>query len=180
MLRPAVPPDDVARLLRDLEPEVEKLFVRFAIPRQDCEDLLQDCLLNFVRSRGRVVAPQRWLIAALTNRCLNYWRTRRRIFVEAIDTALLEEVAGPVEAEDRRVGLNRDLTHAISGLPSHCRSILRLRYGLDRDSSEVATALGYSPGSIRQVTNRCLSALTRCLLDRGYAPAEELTCAPAL
>jgi RNA polymerase sigma factor (sigma-70 family) len=177
-VRPSDFRDETALMLRELEPEIRRLFVRFSVPYQDWEDLLQDCLLGLVRDRARVVSPKRWLLGAVANRCRMYWRSRRRDLVEAVDTAMLEEVARPAEPDDRRVGLNRDLTAAISGLPVHCRSILRLRYGLDRDSCEVATALGYSPGSIRQVTNRCLYALTRCLLDLGYSQNEELACAP--
>jgi RNA polymerase sigma factor (sigma-70 family) len=114
---------------------------------------------------------------------MNYWRSRRRAILEAVDTAVLEQVARPVEANDRRVELARDLTCAISGLPQQCRSILRLRYGLDKDSSDVAEKLGYRPGSIRQVTNRCLSALTRRLVDSGFAPGSgisEAACRPAI
>jgi RNA polymerase sigma factor (sigma-70 family) len=167
--RPDAASENLARLLHELEPELRRTFVRFRIPEQDCEDLLQDCLLAFVRKQQDLHAPGIWLSKALSNRCLNYWRSRRRAFLEAVDATALEEIAGSCDPDDERVGLARDLTCAISGLPRHCRSILRHRYGLDKDSPEVAQSLGYSPTSIRQVTHRCLSALTRRLLDNGFA-----------
>lgn len=175
---------DVSALLGRLEPELSDVLVRFRIPAQDCEDLLQDALLALLVQRDQVASPAPWLLATVRNRCRMYWRARRRRLLEAVDSHLLEELAGGVEATDRQTHLSHDLGCAISALPGHCRSILRLRYGLDRDSPEIAERLGYSPNSMRQVTNRCLVALSRKLLDAGFEsrtplPPPEDACTPA-
>ena len=49
-----------------------------------------------------------------------------------------------------------------------CRSILRLRYGLDCAGDEIAQRLGYKANTVRQATLRCLSALSHRLLSNGY------------
>jgi RNA polymerase sigma factor (sigma-70 family) len=182
-VRPELPTDELSQLLSRLEPELQGLFLRFRIPLQDSEDLLQEALLALLVHRETVSSPAPWLLATLRNRCRMYWRARRRSLLEAVDGTLLEGMAGGGETRADRADLAHDLTCAISGLPRHCRSILRLRYGLDRDGAEIADRLGYSPNSIRQVTHRCLSALTRRLVDSGYAPADcaplEVKCQPA-
>lgn len=173
MRQPTVGPEDdeMTALLSRLEPEIRRLLVRFRVPAQDAEDLLQDTLLVFLTKRPSINAPGAWVLSALKNRCLVYWRSRRRKLLEAIDDTLLEQIAGPGPDAHVRTDLAHDLSGALSHLPNRCRSVLRLRYGLDCDSSEIASRLGYQPGTVRQVTLRCLSALSRQLLSSDFATA---------
>lgn len=165
-----VRPEDLTGTLEQLEPEIRQILVRFQIPAQDAEDLLQDVALIFLTKQATITwgsaAP--WLLATLRNRCLKYWRQRRRTLIQAIDTGLLEEVAGSSAPEQERGDLLRDLTGAVSHLPGRCRSVLRLRYGLDCEGPEIAQHLGYRQDTVRQVTLRCLSALSRRLLSTGF------------
>lgn len=64
--------------------------------------------------------------------------------------------------------LRRDLRGALAGLPARCRTLLGLRYGLDRTSPEIAERLGARAASVRKATRRCLSALSRSLVAGGY------------
>lgn len=163
-------PEDLTSTLELLEPEIRQILVRFRIPSQDAEDLLQDVALLFLTKQASIAhasaAP--WILACLKNRCLKYWRQRRRKLIEAIDTGLLEEVAGSCAPQQERGDLLRDLTGAVSHLPGRCRSVLRLRYGLDCEGPEIAQHLGYRQDTVRQVTLRCLSALSRRLLSTGF------------
>jgi RNA polymerase sigma factor (sigma-70 family) len=163
--------DELPALLESLESEVRRVLVRFRVPSQDAEDLLQDTLLVFLTKRPSITAPGAWILAALRHRCLVYWRSRRRRLLEAIDGSLLEEMAGPGPDDHGRSDLARDLSGALSHLPDRCRSVLRLRYGLECDSREIATRLGYQASTVRQVTLRCLSALSRQLLASDFVPA---------
>jgi RNA polymerase sigma factor (sigma-70 family) len=163
--------DELATVLENLEPEVRRVLVRFRVPPQDAEDLLQDTLLIFLTKRSSITSPGAWILSALKNRCLVYWRARRRRLFETIDETLLEEIAGPGPDAHGRSDLARDLSGALSHLPDRCRSVLRLRYGLECDSGEIASRLGYQAGTVRQVTLRCLSALSRRLLSSDFVPA---------
>ncbi len=162
-------PDDLTTVLEHLEPELRRVLLRFRIPAQDAEDLIQDTLLVFLTKRASIESPAPWLLATLRNRCLVYWRSRRRRLIEAIDAGLLEVVAGGQQGNQDRRDLARDLSGAVSQLPNRCRSILRLRYGLECGAPEIAERLGYRPDTIRQATLRCLSALSKQLLSTGYA-----------
>lgn len=156
------------RLLAAVEKQMERIFLRFRIPSQDAEDILQDSLLAFLNHRDNVHNPEAWLIGTLRNRCFLYWRARRRQLWEAVDSSLLVALAGETEPNQNGCAVRRDLSTAIRRLPKRCQSILHLRYGLDCDNAEVAERLGYHTSSIRQITTRCIAALTVKLVEGGY------------
>jgi RNA polymerase sigma factor (sigma-70 family) len=164
-------PDDLTATLERIEPQIRKVLVRFHVPQQDAEDLLQEVVLAYLNKRHDVVSPDAWLIASLRLQCMLFWRRRRRSLIQAIDSSLLEGLAGAASPAQDRDDLMRDVSGAVSRLPGRCRSILRLRYGLDCAGPEIAERLGYRADTVRQVTLRCLSALSRQLLSTGYQEA---------
>ncbi len=150
----------IERLVLDLDKDIGRVFLRYRVPPQDAEDLLQDCLLALVAKSAEIVSPAPWLITALKNSCVSYWRRRRRWIYEELDSAMRDDNKNgmsSVEAQDWRC----DLRVAISKLPERCQSVLRLRYAMGFETREVASHLGYQESSVRSVTMRCLSALTR-------------------
>lgn len=151
------------QLLAETEGQVEYLFHRYRIPPQDAEDLLQDSLLAYVMKASEVQSPAPWLLQTLKNQCVTFWRRRRRWLYEEIDSALLQDTGdnGVAAAQDWRC----DLRRAISRLPERCRSILQLRYSLGFDTMEMAGQLGYREGSVRKAEMRCISALTREIVE---------------
>lgn len=163
-------PDDLTVILERLDAEIRRVLIRFRIPAQDAEDLLQDVVLTYLTKQSSIASPAPWLLATLRNLCLLYWRRRRRTLIQAIDAGLLDEVAGEEPGSQEQRDLARDLSGAVAKLPTRCRSILRLRYGLECGSPEIAERLGYRADTVRQATLRCLSALSRQLLSSGYAP----------
>lgn len=156
--------DGLPELLERLEPEFGRIVARFQVPPQDAEDLVQDLLVLFLTKRAEIATPEAWLAGTLRLRCILYWRKRRRRLFESLDETLLDELTGPREPRQEREDLSRDLSRAIRRLPDRCRSLLRLRYGLDCDVPEIAERLGYSPTGIRKIASRCLSALTNQIL----------------
>jgi RNA polymerase sigma factor (sigma-70 family) len=161
------------RLLEAIEVPAARIFVRFGIPAHDAEDILQDSLLAYLLHREGVINPEAWLTGTLRNRCLLYWRSRRRQLWEAVDATLLDDLAAPLAPAQESSDVRQDLSHAIGRLPKRCRSLLQLRYGLDCDGAEIAERLGYRPSSIRQITSRCLAALTVELVSNGYCAEKE-------
>jgi RNA polymerase sigma-70 factor (ECF subfamily) len=159
--------DWVEDVLRRVEPRLLGLFSHYRVPAQDAEDLLQEALLALVAKPDAIRCPETWLLGTLRNRCLLYWRKRRRRLYETVDTTILELVASPGAPDQERGDVSADLRSLISKLPERCRSIFRLRYGLGCAGPEVAAQLGYQQSSIRKVTLRCLSALSRQLTASG-------------
>lgn len=152
-------------MLKGLEPRFRMVLVRFRIPEQDAEDLLQQALLTYVRKRHTVHNPESWLVGTLRNRCLKYWRARRRSLYTAVDSAILESVAADGAPCQERAAMRRDLQGALGRLRPRCRSILGLRYGLGCEPRETARRLGYKESSIYKLMERCLAALSSQLLE---------------
>jgi RNA polymerase sigma factor (sigma-70 family) len=165
-------PFSIEELFETLQPKLRRVFSRFRLPPEDAEDILQQSFLDLVYKQNQVYNPEAWVVATVRNRCIMYWRKRRRQIWDAVDSAMLELVAKPEVAGQRQVALRRDLERILARLPKRCRSVLVLRYGLGYRSQEVAELLGYQPSSIRKVTSRCIAALTRELVDSGFQELE--------
>jgi RNA polymerase sigma factor (sigma-70 family) len=170
------PPDIVESTLAEAEPELRALLWRFRVPPDDAQDLLQDTILAFLLRRERVLSPTPWLLTTLKNRCLQYWRKRRRSLLVAVDSALLDDLGPSRAPEQERSDLRRDLSGALDRLTPRCRQILRLRYGFEYTGPEIADRLGAKAPAIRQATLRCLSALSRRLT--APEPSGDPECAP--
>jgi len=153
--------------LHRIRPRLRSLFARYRIPPQDTEDILQQALLALIYQWQTVRDPEAWLLGTLKNRCLLYWRDRRRKLYEVVDATVLDWMAEPDAPAQESADLARDLRTVIRRLPERCQSLLMLRYRLGYEAAEVAERLGYSPTSMSKITNRCLSALMRQLTAAG-------------
>jgi RNA polymerase sigma factor (sigma-70 family) len=153
--------------LKQVRPRLKAVFARYRIPPQDTEDILQQALMALVYRREEIRDPEAWLLGTVRNKCLLYWRERRRLLYESVDAVVLETIAGPVGPDQEISHLRHDLAQALERLPERCRSLLWMRYRQGYDPPELAERLGYSPASISKVTTRCLAALTRHLFAPG-------------
>ncbi len=153
--------------LHRVRPRLKALFARYRIPLQDTEDILQQALLALIYQWQGIRDPEAWLLGTLKNRCLLYWRDRRRQLYDVVDATVLEWIAEPMAPEQERADIARDLTAAIGRLPDRCQSLLLLRYRLGYEAAEVAERLGYSPTSMSKITTRCLATLLRHLTAAG-------------
>lgn len=160
-------PDRLPSLLEELELDLHAIAARFRLPSAEFDEVFQDTALAYLAHRGPIHSPRVWILAVFRNRCLLYWRSRRRRFIEAVDASLLAELGGSHDPR-REHDLRHDLRSALANLPASCRTLLGLRYGLEQSSPQVAAAQGKRAAAIRQATRRCLSALSRSLVTTGY------------
>ena len=154
-------------LLQRVEPSLKRLLTSYRIPVPDAEDLVQQALLALLYQWETVRDPECWLMGTLKRRCLMYWRGQRRSLYRAVDAAVLDWLAVPPAAPQERADLLADLENLIDRLPRRCRLLLRLRFQLGYEPTEVAVQLGYRASSIGKITTRCLAALNRELLCSG-------------
>jgi RNA polymerase sigma factor (sigma-70 family) len=155
--------------LKYVRPRMKTLLVHYGVPPQDSEDIVQQALLALLYQRHAIRDPEAWLMGTLRNKCLLYWRERRRKLYDAVDAAMLELMAEPLPPEQESEDLRRDLEAAIERLPERCRALLALRYSQGYEPPELARRLGYRPTSISKTTTRCLAALTQQLAARAAA-----------
>lgn len=158
----------VEELIVKLQPKLRRVLGRYRIPLEDAEDILQQSFLDLVFKQKSIYNPEAWLLACVRNRCIIYWRRRRSQLCDNVDLAILDLLATPEAPSQKRALLRHDLERVLGELPERCRDLLRLRYGLGYKPAEVAEALGYQPSSVRKVTSRCLTRLTRHLTAIGF------------
>ncbi|HLX10568.1 MAG TPA: sigma-70 family RNA polymerase sigma factor [Thermoanaerobaculia bacterium] len=153
------------RFLKEMGPKLKRVLAANHIPFEDAEDVLHEALLALIHQWDEVRDPESWLLGTLRRLCCMYWRNHRRRLYLAVDSTLLEWLSEPMAPPQERADLLYDLRHMIERLPRRCRSLLELRFQLGYGPAEVARRLGYSDSSIGKVTNRCLAALARVMVD---------------
>lgn len=149
-------------LMRAEEPRVFSLALRFTGSRADAEELTQDVFLRLHASLAQIsdeVHLRRWLLRAITHRCLNRLRDEgRRPRLESMDI-LPPEAAPVVEARDPDPMAGAQLRHLILQLSPEARAVLLLRYQEDLDPSDIATVLAMSVNTVKSHLRRSLEWL---------------------
>lgn len=159
----------IGKILEDLLPRIQHVFSKFHIPPEDAEDVLQQTLLTYLYKRAHILDAERWLMGTLRNRCLLYWRDRRRRLYSSVDRALLESVAETQDSPRERRELLLDLNTALARIPDRYSNHLwsRYRHGIETPSD--AQRPESRASGVHKLTERCLAALTRSMVACGLA-----------
>lgn len=123
--------------------------------RHEAEDLVQAVLVRTYASWTRVhrLDAYAYVYRAMVNGFIDRYRRRRT----------LEELPPPPDpgpADGAGTVEDRDqILRMLTGLSPRERSIVVLRYYLDRPEAEVADALGVSTGTVKSTASRALAKL---------------------
>ncbi len=154
----------IGELVELEKPTLTRILLRFRIPGEDAEDLLQEVSLQYLIKRADIREPSRWLSGALRKECLQYWRKRSRCVYDAIDQGLLDIFCDEEFPQQEKQVLVNCLGERIDELEPRCRNVLKLRYRLGYNNEEVAGETGYQKSSIDTIARRCLETLSRRLI----------------
>jgi RNA polymerase sigma-70 factor (ECF subfamily) len=125
----------------------------------DAEDATQDAMLAVLTSLHKYrPRPDTRFAAWVTTIAVNTARRRfRRRRPEVTATGELPETSGdgtdPADALDR-ARRRRALLIALAELPEREREIVSLRYGAELNATEIGTAVGVEPATIRKILER--------------------------
>jgi RNA polymerase sigma factor (sigma-70 family) len=135
----------------------------------DAEDVVAEAFYQLYRRWPALRSPEaagaylRSVVANLTRMRLRHLRVVRR---HEESTGAL---AGHVDSGETAAVLRDDrqaLVAALARLPLRQREALALRFWLDLRESEIATAMGISPGAVKSHVARGMAALSRSLAER--------------
>ncbi len=155
-------------MLERIRPGAIGMLRRYRIPEDDSEDILQEALLIFILRSPTVDEPEKWLLGTLRNRCLMYWRDRRRNSFLTVNSSLLEGAADPRLSLQERLSLLRDLKKLLARLPPRYQRVLEVRYLQGHTAAETARRLGYRESGIYKIIERGKTALAREMRREGY------------
>jgi RNA polymerase sigma-70 factor (ECF subfamily) len=131
--------------------------------RELAEDAVQSAWLVAWRKLGSLHDPDRvrpWLLSVTVNEARQLVRRRHGPVVE-IQVELPGDARG-----DPSTGIERlDLRRALAHLSPQDRALLAMRYVVDLDSDDLATALGTSPSTARTRLCRLVDRLRKELSD---------------
>lgn len=146
----------------------------------DAEDAAQEAVLRAWQKRASLRdlnAFRSWLLQIAVNVCREWhrgwlgkhWRANEPL------TAAHAELLGTLDADPGESGYAAalDLRQAISELAPELRLVVVLRYYAGMDATEIGTALGVPPPTVRTRLRRALALLRQQLRDSGHLPATE-------
>ena len=154
------PASDLTRqteiLVANLSPYLQALGNRMSLSREDTADALQEALLAFIKHRGVVREPLRWLTVVLKHECLRLFRLRRTAEVRLEGQNLLTQAAlvafrGPAITQQL---IARELLSRLA--PRH-RRVLWMRFVAGMSWREIAVALGCKTSGAKKALLRALA-----------------------
>lgn len=163
---PAPGPETLAALLHELRPRIQFFLLRFDIPPEDAEDILQNVALTALLKWDSIRTKDLWLIGTLRLQCFRYWRQRRKDILLRVESDELEALSAPVPPIQEQEEKIWDLEKLCRSFSPRHRILLRLRFWYGFSNEELGSWLGYSPGSIRRLSSRALARLQSRLSGR--------------
>ena len=154
---------------REWQP-VYRLVARAVSNRAEAEDLTQEVFLRALRALDRYQetgVPFRAFLATIARNLIRTrWKSRRGGPVNLADWPELPgDEDGPEEAAIA-ASERAELRRALDTLSADYQTVLRLRLLDGRPTDEVAALMGRSPGAVRVLQHRALTAL-RAVLQKG-------------
>ena len=176
--------DTFDHLVRQHGPRMRAVARRLLGSDEDAQDAVQDALLAAYRSIDSFCGHAKlstWLHRIVVNAALMKLRSRRRRPEESVEDALpgldgaggwatlATEQQGPADLL-QRAEARTQVRRCIAQLPDAYRTVLVLRDIEDRDTDEVACALGITPNAVKIRLHRARQAL-RLLLAPAVGAA---------
>lgn len=123
--------------------------------RHDAEDIVQDAVISVASSwsKTRPRSVFAYLKRAVTNRAIDYLRSRKEIPSDSILETAVEEFGFLRHEEDRQ------FFAIVNILPMRQRATLILRYYADMDDRSIAEALGCSVQTVRSQAHHAIATL---------------------
>jgi len=159
------------------EQHSEKLFayLRQHTPsREDAEDILVDTFMAALADAKFAYLPPSgqvaWLWRVARNKVVDAFRkatVRRNLPLEQADETPCEEDARDPEQAVLRLDEQREIHDLLQTLPELQQEVLRLRFGYDLRSAEIAVILGKREDAVRAMLSRSMNTLRQLYAQRS-------------
>lgn len=158
-----------SRLMEEMQPQLMGQALAFCGDNQRAQDLVQETMIAAWRSLARFDGSCRfftWLYVIL----LRQHRRALGWFSRRLPLATLEQQAVASRFEPATTGSDVQSTEAaeaellramLTALPARHREVVRLRFYAEASETEIAAALGISPGTVKSRLHNALTKLRR-------------------
>lgn len=142
-----------------------RMLLPMGLRYEDCEDLVQQVLLEGFLRRDRIHNPIRWLAVKLRR---DAWRlvakSRRHLLFPPEELITLLDRHAHAKLNLTRLEANRILAR----LPRHQLRLLACLYGDGLSETETSAVLGLSPKSVKKLRARALKVARGLALHRSF------------
>jgi RNA polymerase sigma-70 factor (sigma-E family) len=165
--RPALAADDFINQLYEAHAvRMVRVAVLLLGDQPSAEDVVQEAFIALYRGLPRLRDRSKavpYLRVAVVNGARSVLRGRKRAALRRVpyEPPVWSAESAAMVGEERR-----ELLVAVAMLPGRQREVLALRYYLDLNDNEIATALGISRGTVSSTISRALAALARELKEQ--------------
>ena len=141
-------------------------FVENIIHSQvDAEDIVANAFYKLFHARSSMRSfehVKRWLYVIVRNESIDYLRAKTRLKESKHDLAYLESgIEEQAETERVRTVLLQDIHKEIERLPKQRKTILRLYFFEQKNTSEIAEIMQISPQTVLNHKTKALDALRK-------------------
>lgn len=162
-------PEAVRRLLDEVAPVVHGyLYARVGGDRTTAEDLLQETLLEAVRSaasyRGEA-ALSTWLCAIARRRLARHYELERKAELARSGLRAVPGADGDPDTDTEALERRDEVVRALGRMPATHRQVLVLKYLDGLPVARIAAELGRSPVQVQSLLQRAREGLRRELKD---------------
>lgn len=154
--------DAFGELLREHESRVYSIARRFTGRRSDAEELTQDVFVLLHGSLKDIHDDdhlRRWLLRAVTHRCLNRLRDESRRPKLVPIESMPEDAEPPVIEPATDPLMSARLQQLLLELSTEARAVLLLRFQEDLDPTEIAAVLDMPVNTVKSHLRRSLDWL---------------------
>lgn len=146
-------------------------FVRYRVANAEvAEDIASQAFeVAYARAEHfdyRGVPIEGWLIGIARNLVRDH---TKRLARRGTEDELMDYMAPAAADETTAVELRRDLVEAMRGLTEDQRTVLSLRFLLDKSVEETAALMDRSEDAVKNLQRRALAAMQRVLAGSAYA-----------
>lgn len=161
----------VATLCAQFYPKIMR-YMRYRVGDQVAEDLTGDVFLrvirNLARQNGSFAAWLYKIAANVVNDHIRKLKTHPEVAMD--ENKPQSEIPASGSSPAQSVGKKLDLEAALGLLTDDQRQLVTLKFVQGLSNEEVAEVLDRTPGAVRVLQFRALSALRRLLPEYGGAP----------
>jgi RNA polymerase sigma-70 factor (ECF subfamily) len=133
--------------------------------QEDAEDIVANAFYKLYHARANMRSfehVKRWLYVIVRNESIDYLRARARQKESQHDLAYLESgIEEQAETERVRAILLQDIHKEIERLPKQRKTILRLYFFEQKNTSEIAELMQLSPQTVLNHKTKALDALRK-------------------
>jgi RNA polymerase sigma-70 factor (ECF subfamily) len=159
-----------AALFRFYAPRLKSFLARQGYSENECEDLVQEAMLNVWRKAGSFdpakAGVSTWVFTIARN--LGVDHRRRQLRGAAWKQAeTYEDVDPEPSAENRLIAMQgeAEIRQALSKLPDEQATVIRLSYFAENPQAEIAKTLGIPLGTVKSRVRLALQRLRQTMED---------------